>query len=126
MERVDYILCLVSVSHYMCRSVDSGDVPFLSTNLPFNMTQFPRYKLVLDSTYLIVNGTYFKTKYMLTCSQNILLVDLTSQSYYSSSFLPKYFVCYSSTVSYIDTLSTHMVGLHNSYTAFGRYRKCAL
>ena len=110
----------------MCKSIDSsGDIPFLSTDLSSNMTQLPRYKLVLDITYLEVNGTYFKTKYMLTCSQNILLVDLTSQSYYSSSFLPKYFVCYSSTVSYIDTLSTHMVGLHKHYS-FWRYHKMCI
>ena len=64
----------------MCKSVDSsGDIPFLSTDLSFNMTQLPRYKLVLDSTYLEVNGTYFKIKYIVTCPQNILLVDLISQ-----------------------------------------------
>ena len=66
----------------MCMSVDSsGDIAFLSTNLSFNMTQLPRYKLVLDSTYLKVNDTYFKTKYIVTCPQIILLVDLISQSY---------------------------------------------
>ena len=66
----------------MCKSVDSsGDIPFLSTNLSFNMTQFPRYRPMLDSTYLEVNGTYFKTKYIVTCPQNIV-VDLISQSYY--------------------------------------------
>ena len=37
------------------------EIPFLSTNLSFNMTQLPRYRLVLDSTYFEVNGTYFKT-----------------------------------------------------------------
>ena len=36
---------------------------------------------MLDSTYLEVNDTYFKTKYIVTCPQNIL-VDLISQSYY--------------------------------------------
>ena len=72
------------------------------------MTQLPRYKPGLDSTYLKVNGTYFKIKYILTCPQNIILVDLTSYSYYA----------YSSTISYIDTLSTHMVGLHNNYSSF--------
>ena len=97
----------------MCKSVDSsGDIPFLLTDLSFNMTQ------LLD-TYLKVNGTYFKTKYILTCPQNILLVDLTSQSYYPTSLFPKYILSYSSTVSYIDTLSTHMVELHNSYSSFG-------
>ena len=65
----------------MCKSIDSRDIPFLSTDLSFNMTQLPRYMLVLDSTYLEVNGTYFKTKYIVTCPQNIL-VDLISQSYY--------------------------------------------
>ena len=66
----------------MCKSVDSsGDIPFMSTDLSFNMTQLPRYRLVLDSTYLEVNGAYFKTKYIVTCPQNIL-VDLISQSYY--------------------------------------------
>ena len=66
----------------MCKSVDnSGDIPFLSTDLSFNMTQLPRYRLVLDSTYLEVNDAYFKTKYIVTCPQNIL-VDLISQSYY--------------------------------------------
>ena len=45
----------------------SGDILFLLTDLSFNMTQLPRYKLVLDSTYLKVNGTYFKTKYIITC-----------------------------------------------------------
>ena len=66
----------------MCKLVgSSGDIPFLSTDLSFNTTQLPRYKLVLDSTYLEVNGTYFKIKYIVTCPQNILLVDLISQSY---------------------------------------------
>ena len=33
----------------MYKLVDnSGDIPFLSTDLSFNMTQLPRYKLVLD------------------------------------------------------------------------------
>ena len=60
----------------MCMAVDSsGDIPFLSTDLSFNMIQLPRYRLVLDSTYLEVNGTYVKTKYIVTCPQNIL-VDL--------------------------------------------------
>ena len=64
----------------MCKSVDSsGDIPFLSTDLSINMTQLPRYKLVLDSTYLVVNGTYFKIQYIVTCPQNILLVDLINQ-----------------------------------------------
>ena len=119
---MDYILCLVSLSHLMCKSVDSsGDFPFLSTDLSFNMTHLPRYKLSLDSIYLKVNGTYFKTKYILTCPQNILLVDWTSQSYYPTSLFPKYILSYSSTVSYYDTLSTHMVmvGLHNGYSSFG-------
>ena len=65
----------------MCKSVDSsGDIPFLSIDLSFNMTQLPRYKLVLDSSYLEVNGTYFKIKYIVTCPQNIILVDLIRQS----------------------------------------------
>ena len=64
----------------MCKSIDSsGDIPFVSTDLSFNMTQLPRYKLVLDSTYLEVKGAYFKIKYIVTCPQNILLVDLISQ-----------------------------------------------
>jgi hypothetical protein len=66
----------------MCKSVDSsGDIPFLSTDLSFNMTQLPRYRLVLDNTYLEVNDAYFKTKYIVTCPQNIL-ADLISKSYY--------------------------------------------
>jgi hypothetical protein len=57
----------------MCNLVDSsGDIPFLSTDLSFNMTQLPKYKLVLDSSYLKVNDTYFKIKYIVTCSQNNL------------------------------------------------------
>ena len=64
------------------KSVDSsGDIPFLSTDLSFNMTQLPRYNLVPDSTYRKVNGIYFKTKYIITCPPNILVVDLISQSY---------------------------------------------
>ena len=56
----------------MHKSVDSsGVIPFLSTDLLVKMTQLPKYKLVLDSTYLKVNGTYFKTKYIITCPQNI-------------------------------------------------------
>ena len=48
----------------MCKSVDSsGGIPFLSTDLSLKMTQLPRYKLVLDSTYLEVNGTYFSGLY---------------------------------------------------------------
>ena len=67
----------------MCMSIDSsGDIPRLSTSLWFNMTQLPRYKLVLDGTYLKVNDTYFKTKYIVTWPQNSFLVDLISQSYY--------------------------------------------
>ena len=86
----------------MCKSVDnSGDIPFLSTVLSFNMTELLTYKLVQDSTYLEVNGTYFKTKYIVT------------------SLFPKYILSDSSTVSYVDTLSTHMVRLHNSYSSFG-------
>ena len=66
----------------MRKSVDSnGDIPFLATELSFNTTQLTTYKLVLGSTYLEVNGTYFNTKYIVTCPQNILLVDLISQSY---------------------------------------------
>ena len=64
----------------MCMPIDSsGDIPFRSIDLSFNI-QLPRYK-PLDSTYLEVNGSYFKTKYIITCPQNILLVDLISQSY---------------------------------------------
>ena len=40
----------------MCKSVDSNrDIPFLSIDLSFNVIQLPRYKLVLDSTYLKAN-----------------------------------------------------------------------
>ena len=103
----------------MCKSVDSsGGIRFLSTDLSFNMAQLPRYKLMLDSTYLKVNETYFKTKYILTCPENILLVNVTSQSYYPTSLFPKYILSYSSTVSYINSLSTHMVGLLNSSSSF--------
>jgi hypothetical protein len=64
----------------MCKSVDSSrDIPFLPIDLSFNMTQLPRHKAMLDSTYFEVNATYFKIKYILTCPQNILLVDLISQ-----------------------------------------------
>ena len=52
------------------------------------MIQLPRYKLVLDSTYLKVNGSYF------------------SRSYYPTSLFAKY-IFYNflqfSTISYIDT-----------------------
>ena len=65
----------------MCKLVDdSGDIALLSTHLSFNMIQLPRYRLMLASTYLEVNGTYLKTKYIVTCPQNIL-VDLISQYY---------------------------------------------
>ena len=82
----------------MCKSLNSsGDIPFLSTNLSFNMTQLPKHRLVLDSIYLEVNNTYFKTMYILTCPQNIL-VDIISQSYYLfRSFLNP--LSYASTVS---------------------------
>jgi hypothetical protein len=64
----------------MCKLVGgSGNIPFQSTDLSFNMTQLPTYKLVLDNTYLEVNGTHFMIKYVVTCSYNILLVDLISK-----------------------------------------------
>ena len=76
----------------------------------------PRYKLVLDSTYLKVNGTYFRTKYIQI--ENILLVDLTSQSYYPTSLFPKYILSYS-TISYLDASSTHRSSCTNSHSSFG-------
>ena len=96
----------------MWKSIDSSaDIPFLSIDLSFNMTYLPRYKLVLDSTYVKVNGTYFKTKYISTCPQNILLVDpITLFPSFQNAFSCTY------TDFYIDTLSTHMVKLHNSYS----------
>ena len=79
----------------MCMSFDSSeDIPLLSIDLSFTMIQLPRYRLLLDSTYLEVNGTYFKIKYTVTCPQNILLVDLISQSYLLTSLFPKYIVSY--------------------------------
>ena len=87
--------------------------PFLSVDLSFNMTQLCWYKLVLGSTYLKVNCTYFKTKYIITCPPNIFLVNLISQSYQPPQLFRKYIVSYLSTVSQIDTLSNHIVGLHN-------------
>ena len=60
----------------MCKLVDSiEDIPFLLINLSSNKTYLPKFKLVLDSAYHKVNNTYFNTRYILTCPQNILLVD---------------------------------------------------
>ena len=68
-KRVDiYILSLDLVQHKMCKSeYNCGDIPFPSID---NMTQLVN-DILLDSTYLKVNGTYSKTKYILTCPQRI-------------------------------------------------------
>ena len=66
----------------MCKSVDSsGDIPFLSTDLSFNMTQLPRYRLVLNNTYLEVNDAYFKTKYIVTCLFQIIASVISFDSH---------------------------------------------
>ena len=81
-ESVNYILCLAPMSYVL-----NVQVNYLWWRFTFssNLTQIPRCKLALDSTYFKVDGTCFKTKYIETCPQNFLPISLTIQSYYLTS-----------------------------------------
>ena len=61
---------------------NSGNIPHLSTDLSFNLIYLPRYKLVLDNTYMQINGTYFKTKDLFTSQQSLYPKYILSYSIY--------------------------------------------